>query len=182
MLAKDRQADRPTVLLVDDNRDVLIFLEHLMTIHAGWRILTAQSVAEARQVPKDNKIDAALLDYLLLDGTGVQLGLELRESMPQLIVVIMSGMSLPADEEALCEEHDFAFLSKPFLASDLMNQMRFRLESDSQAELKFTGRALRVFFSYSHRDEKLRDRLDAHLSGLKHMDLIHSWHDRKNHR
>ena len=60
-----------------------------------------------------------------------------------------------------------------------MNQIRNRLELHLQAEIKFTGRALKIFFSYSHRDEKLRDQLDAHLSGLKHMDLVHSWHDRK---
>src|SRR5205085_4556988 len=41
------------------------------------------------------------------------------------------------------------------------------------------SRALKVFFSYSHEDEKLRDRLDAHLSALKHMEIVHSWHDRK---
>lgn len=38
---------------------------------------------------------------------------------------------------------------------------------------------LKVFFSYSHRDERLRDRLDAHLAGLRHMGIIHCWHDRK---
>lgn len=36
-----------------------------------------------------------------------------------------------------------------------------------------------AFFSYSHRDEKLRDALDIHLSGLKREGSIRSWHDRK---
>lgn len=36
-----------------------------------------------------------------------------------------------------------------------------------------------VFFSYSHRDEGLRDELDKHLAALKHQGLIESWHDRR---
>ncbi len=36
-----------------------------------------------------------------------------------------------------------------------------------------------LFFSYSHRDEVLRDELDRHLSILKRKGVINSWHDRR---
>lgn len=36
-----------------------------------------------------------------------------------------------------------------------------------------------IFFSYSHRDESLRDELEKHLAGLKHQGLIDTWHDRR---
>jgi hypothetical protein len=36
-----------------------------------------------------------------------------------------------------------------------------------------------IFFSYSHIDENLRDKLEEHLSLLKHQGLIESWHDRR---
>ncbi|MGI0492256.1 toll/interleukin-1 receptor domain-containing protein [Alkalinema pantanalense CENA528] len=36
-----------------------------------------------------------------------------------------------------------------------------------------------VFFSYSHKDEKLRDRLEPHLAMLKRDRVIQTWHDRK---
>ena len=39
-----RAPQHPTVLLVDDNRDLLRFLERLMA-QAGWRLLTAESAA-----------------------------------------------------------------------------------------------------------------------------------------
>lgn len=38
---------------------------------------------------------------------------------------------------------------------------------------------IRLFFSYSHRDEALRDELEKHLAGLKHQGIIESWHDRR---
>jgi len=36
-----------------------------------------------------------------------------------------------------------------------------------------------LFFSYSHRDEELRDELEIHLSSLRRQGFIDSWHDRR---
>ena len=36
-----------------------------------------------------------------------------------------------------------------------------------------------VFFSYSHKDEALRDQLETHLSMLKRQGFIETWHDRR---
>ena len=38
---------------------------------------------------------------------------------------------------------------------------------------------LTAFYSYSHRDESLRNKLDEHLSILRYQGLIRGWHDRK---
>lgn len=116
----------PTVLLVDDNRDLLHFLERLMA-DAGWKLLTAESATEAKKLMAAEKPNAALLDYMLPDGNGVELGVEFLQAQPQMLVIIMTGTILPSEEEALCEEHNFPVLRKPFLASDVMNQIRGRL-------------------------------------------------------
>ena len=39
--------------------------------------------------------------------------------------------------------------------------------------------ATRIFYSYSHRDEALRDELERHLSLLRREGLISEWHDRR---
>jgi CheY-like chemotaxis protein len=116
----------PTVLLVDDNRDLLHFLERLMA-DAGWTLLTAESATEAKRLMQQHKPNAALLDYMLPDGNGVELGVEFLQTVPQMLVIVMTGTILPPEEEALCEEHGFPVLRKPFLASDVMNQIRSRL-------------------------------------------------------
>ena len=116
----------PTVLLVDDNRDLLHFLERLMA-DAGWTLLTAENATDAKRLMQQHKPNAALLDYMLPDGNGVELGVEFLQSVPQMLVIVMTGTILPPEEEALCEEHDFPVLRKPFLASDVMNQIRSRL-------------------------------------------------------
>lgn len=38
---------------------------------------------------------------------------------------------------------------------------------------------LRIFYSYSHKDEQLRNKLESHLAVLKRNELIENWHDRK---
>lgn len=37
----------------------------------------------------------------------------------------------------------------------------------------------KIFMSYSHKDEALRDELEVHLSMLKRQGLVSTWHDRK---
>ncbi|OYE03747.1 toll/interleukin-1 receptor domain-containing protein [Nostoc sp. 'Peltigera membranacea cyanobiont' 232] len=39
--------------------------------------------------------------------------------------------------------------------------------------------AVKVFFSYSHKDEVLRDELATHLSMMKRQGVIEAWHDRE---
>jgi TIR domain len=36
-----------------------------------------------------------------------------------------------------------------------------------------------IFFSYSHKDENLRDQLETHLSMLKRQGIVTTWHDRR---
>ena len=47
----------------------------------------------------------------------------------------------------------------------------------------FNGEALTqakaIFFSYSHKDEALRDELETHLKLLQRQGVISAWHDRK---
>jgi two-component system OmpR family response regulator len=114
------------VLLVDDNRDLLHFLERLMA-NDGWTLLTAESATEAKRLMQEHRPDAALLDYMLPDGNGVELGAEFQAALPQILVIVMTGTILPAEEEGICEEHGFPVLRKPFLASDVMDQIRSRL-------------------------------------------------------
>jgi len=36
----------------------------------------------------------------------------------------------------------------------------------------------KLFFSYSHADENLRNKLETHLASLKHQGYLETWHDR----
>jgi hypothetical protein len=51
--------------------------------------------------------------------------------------------------------------------------------SDSRVVASVVPRPLSVFFSYSHKDETLRDELAKHLSILQRQGVIQTWHDRR---
>jgi internalin A len=53
------------------------------------------------------------------------------------------------------------------------------LEKQREESLKTLARAKAVFFSYSHKDEGLRDELETHLKLLQRQGIISIWHDRK---
>jgi ATP-dependent Clp protease ATP-binding subunit ClpA/ActR/RegA family two-component response regulator len=120
----------PTVLIVDDNRDLLRFLERLVA-QSGWKLLMAETAEAGLELVTRERPSVALLDYLLPDDNGVALGVRLREMDPSLPVIIMSGTELPGKDQITCEEHDFQILQKPFLANEILNQIRSRLNSDS---------------------------------------------------
>jgi hypothetical protein len=44
---------------------------------------------------------------------------------------------------------------------------------------KNSGDTIEVFFSYSHKDERMREKLEKHLSTLRRENVIAEWHDRK---
>jgi internalin A len=46
-------------------------------------------------------------------------------------------------------------------------------------DLEKVNNPVRLFYSYSHKDEKLRNQMDTHLKILEHRRLILPWHDRQ---
>ncbi len=38
---------------------------------------------------------------------------------------------------------------------------------------------VKIFYSYSHKDEELRERFEIHMNVLKRIKIIEDWHDRK---
>jgi DNA-binding NtrC family response regulator len=115
--------DPQTVLLVDDNRDLLHFLQPKMA-EAGWKLLTAETASAVRKLLISEKPNVALVDYMLPDGNGVALAKQLRQNAPHMRVIVMSGQILPPEEEAICEEQGFIVARKPFLASHIMKLIR----------------------------------------------------------
>ncbi len=61
--------------------------------------------------------------------------------------------------------------------SELLNGID--LEKQREEPLGAMIQATAVFFSFSHKDEALRDELETHLKLLQRQGVISTWHDRK---
>ena len=64
--------------------------------------------------------------------------------------------------------------------TDLLSGVEEPSSNPREPMRKAAGRkAVRVAFSYSHKDEELRDQLETHLKLLQRQGVISTWHDRK---
>jgi CheY-like chemotaxis protein len=124
--------DLETVLVVDDEDAVRRLLVEVLAIGA-YQVLEARDGERALEVAfaHPGKVDLIVTDIVMPKMTGPELVARLRERMPRLKALYISGY---AEQEALPSlgpnEH---FLAKPFLPADLFRVARDILKSLSRA-------------------------------------------------
>lgn len=117
----------PTVLLVDDEEAIRYSYVRYLT-RAGFQVSQAGSLTEARKVILAERLDAILLDMNLPDGNGMDWILELRQSKPEIPIVVITGAGdIPSAVEAMRRGADH-FLTKPVVLADLEIFLRKSLE------------------------------------------------------
>ena len=82
--------ESPRLLLVDDRVDVRLTTAAILE-DAGYEVVEAGSLAEARDLLEGNPLAAALLDVHLGDGSGLDLVSVLRARHPCAAVVLFTG-------------------------------------------------------------------------------------------
>lgn len=122
---------RPTILMVDDNRDLLRFLQSWMT-EAGCTVHIAETPAEARLAMQENP-QAIFVDSILNNSNGIDLAVELHHKLPRAIVVIMTDDELSADEREIAANFNFSLLRKPFLPSFALAILNDRMQATAKA-------------------------------------------------
>jgi internalin A len=63
--------------------------------------------------------------------------------------------------------------------ADLLNGVDLEGTRKPETMKDLNKKSLRLFYSYSHKDEALRDELETHLKLLQRQGLIQPWHDRR---
>jgi DNA-binding response OmpR family regulator len=108
-----------TILIVDDEPDILLFLEALF-LDADYRVLTAATGEKLFQLLKYERPGIILLDMLLsgTDGREVVRRLKEQESTAQIPVLLISAHP-HAEQEARAIGAD-GFLAKPFDIDDIL--------------------------------------------------------------
>jgi ATP-dependent Clp protease ATP-binding subunit ClpA/CheY-like chemotaxis protein len=122
----------PTILIIDDNHDLLFFLAAELK-GEGWEILIAENGLQARHAFYQRRPDVVLLDYILGDDDGFKLGLEFQTQAPLTHIILMTGGGFSDELQAVCKERDVTVLYKPFLAQDVLNLVRGRISKASAA-------------------------------------------------
>lgn len=83
-------------------------------------LLEAGTVGAARAIIETERIDVALLDVRLPDGSGLDLVEALRQSDAHPWIVVISASVLPGERRVAIDAGADEFLAKPFRAGDLI--------------------------------------------------------------
>ena len=112
-----------TILVVEDEGSVLELVRRILSAN-GYKVITAGSAAEARDVlaTVGANIDLFLSDMVMPETSGKELADEIEERFPDAPVIFMSGYSddVLAKHGAIAPER---VLAKPFIAEDLLRHV-----------------------------------------------------------
>jgi CheY-like chemotaxis protein len=112
-----------TILLVDDQRDILRFLHSALdTIKdAKLKIFECQSGEEALMESTRHKIDLMVTDYKLPGMTGVELLNKIRARHPDTKVILVSGMSERKARQEMLNAGALAVFDKPIVLAEFLD-------------------------------------------------------------
>jgi two-component system, cell cycle sensor histidine kinase and response regulator CckA len=121
---------RRCILVVDDEPMVVRAVSQILS-RTGFEVLSAAGPleAEARFAERNGRVDLLLTDVVMPDGGGRELAQRLRERLPHLAVLFMSGFT---GHESVRDERELPgpLLTKPFTAARLTAAVQGVLEAD----------------------------------------------------
>jgi PAS domain S-box-containing protein len=117
-------------LLVDDNKDVLIYLNRILT-DTGVAILTARSGFEAIELIKTNPdIDVVLLDMQMPEMNGIEATKEIRKIRKDIPIIAQTAFIFEDDKDIILEAGCDACLIKPIRREHLLTVMSSFVKSN----------------------------------------------------
>jgi signal transduction histidine kinase/ActR/RegA family two-component response regulator len=119
-----------SLLLVEDDAMVLEFIQ-LVLSSLGYRVLGAGdgAAALARLASAGARFDLLLTDVILPDMTGMTLADRLRQALPEIAVIYMSGHAEDVVAHDRVENGSARFIAKPFTAQELARLVRQVLDN-----------------------------------------------------
>jgi PAS domain S-box-containing protein len=116
---------RGTILLVDDERIITEVGEAVLE-KLGYDVIPANSGEEALNIYESNRdrINIVILDMIMPGMGGGETFDRLRETNPQIKVLLASGYSIDGQAEEILRRGCDGFIQKPFDIGQLSNKLR----------------------------------------------------------
>ena len=132
---------KPSILVVDDEPATLFGFSRYLS-GAGYTVKEASCLSEAGETIWTQRFDAIILDLNLPDGNGIEWISKIRESYPDMAIVVITGRAdIPMAVDAMQRGAD-NFLTKPVSMVDLDVFLRKSLELSSLRRKELTRQRL----------------------------------------
>lgn len=118
------QQGSETILVIDDE-EVTLHVTKAMLKRLGYRVLGAGSGREGIEVFRQNSADVAMvvLDMIMPGLTGGETFEALKQTNPQVKVILSSGYSLNGQAKAIIDRGCRGFIQKPFGIEELSEKI-----------------------------------------------------------
>ena len=129
---EDKANGLPTLLLVDDEPNILTALSRLLR-REGYQILTAISPSEGFEQLAKHPVEVVLCDQRMPEMTGAEFLGRVRQLYPDTVRLVLTGYTdIESVTESINKGAVFKFLSKPWDDDELREQIRaaFRIAKD----------------------------------------------------
>ena len=114
----------PTVLLVDDEPNVLSSLKRLLR-RDGYKILTAETADEAFELLAQYPVNVIISDQRMRHMNGTELLNHVKSMYPEIVRIVLSGyMDLASVTAAINQGQIYKFLTKPWDDKELRQVVR----------------------------------------------------------
>ena len=121
------KTDNRRVLIIDDERPVLMTLEALLNRH-GYRVDTAGTASQGVKLLKSNLPSLVLLDLQLPDAHGLEMLDRIKTELPDVQVIILTAHDSLHNAIESIKRGAFHFISKPYAPEELLSLVENALE------------------------------------------------------
>lgn len=117
------------LLILDDEQSYREYLQRYL-VREGHEVRTAASGPEALSVAEGFEPDVLLADWMLKDDMhGLEVGMALRERIPNMRILLMTGFPSSEIREEAERAAVFAFIEKPFSLDEVAGAVAEAAES-----------------------------------------------------
>lgn len=118
------------LLIIDDNEELLYALQQLL-IDAHYHVDIAKTLGEGDECITQKKYDLILLDWMLPDGSGIDLLIRLRKEKMRTPILLFSSKKEVEDKVEALDGGADDYLEKPFSNIELLARIRALLRRES---------------------------------------------------
>ena len=117
------KSETRTVLIIDDERPILMTLEALLTRH-HYRVETARTAAQGLEMAtRANGPDLVLLDIGLPDASGLEVLTKVKQAVPRIQTIVLTAQDSLSNAIDSIKLGAFHFISKPYAPEELLSLM-----------------------------------------------------------
>ena len=116
------------VLIIDDERPVLMTLEALLKRH-GYQVETAPTATQGLKVLKSKSPSLVLLDLRLPDADGLEMLERIKSELPKVQVIILTAHDSLHNAIESIKRGAYHFISKPYAPEELLSLVEKALET-----------------------------------------------------